>query len=243
MDFANFVCLIKKAVKTFKYLSLKLLSTWQQTAGLVILSIFFLSFSGFSEKNTLSNKSVWGDVNDSLIKDKSKKAYLEMRGIIKESKSDEKGEDQVLDSATICIYSDMGPRTLLLKLFTNKKGKCDFRLPLNQKFVIEFSKDGHVTKYINVNTKIPKDHEAAYIFPFNVDIFEDIKGLDVSVLKKPIAKVAYALNKNQFDYDYGYTNKINSELKKMYKNYYFLQQIEEDANQDSDTTKTKTGNK
>ena len=225
-------------MKTYnKYLRFNLFPTLRLAASISLLFMLFFSFSGFSGFEGIS-KSIWIDVNDSLIKDKTKKAYVEMRGIIKQSKTDEKGEDKLLDSANISIFSDIGPRTLLLKLSTNKKGKCDFRLPLNQKFVIEFSKEGYVTKYINVATKVPKDHEAAYIFPFNVDIFEDIKGLDVSVLKKPIAKVAYALNKNQFDYDYGYTNKINNELKKMYKNYYFLQQVDADSNQDSDSTKT-----
>ena len=227
----------------FKYFNFKTLYTLRQFVAVGLVLIALISFCGFSSRSNLAVKSLWGDVNDSLLKDKTKKAYLEMRGIIKESKSDEKGEDQVLDSATISIYSDMGPRMLLLQLSTNKKGKCDFRLPLDQKFIIEFSKAGYVTKYIEVNSKIPKKHEAAYIFPFNVDIFEDIKGLDVSVLKKPIAKITYALNQNQFSYDINYTNKINYDLKKLYKNYYFLQQVEADSNQDSDTTKNKTGNK
>jgi len=205
---------------------------------MILAGVFLLLLSFTTIRPGNPSVPYFKEANDSLLNDKKKKEYLEMRGIVKQSKVSEKGNDELLDSAVIRIYSDQGPRVLLLELYTNKKGKCDFRLPLNQRFIIEFSKEGYVTKYIEVNSKIPKDKEAAYIFPFYVDIFEDIKGLDVSVLKKPIAKITYATNKSQFDYDYAYTNKINNDLKKLYKNYYFLQQIEIDSGQSPDTTGT-----
>ncbi len=55
-----------------------------------------------------------------------------------------------------------------------------------------------------------------------------MKGLDVSVLQKPIAKVTYNVIVEQFAYDISYTSRINFELKKMYKNYYLLQKAEID---------------
>jgi hypothetical protein len=59
--------------------------------------------------------------------------------------------------------------------------------------------------------------------------FEEIKNLDVSVLKKPIAKVSYNIIMEQFAYDINYTSRINLELKKMYKSYYLLQKMENDS--------------
>jgi hypothetical protein len=170
---------------------------------------------------------------DTLLKDKTKKHYLEMRGYVvltKESETD-KATAQVLDSAVINIYTGGASKKLLVTYMTNKKGKCDFRLPLDQSFVIEVTKAGYITKFIEVNTKVPADQKAAFIFPFQVDIFEEVKGLDVSALKKAIAKINYSTGIDQFMYDTQYTNRINNDLKKIYKEYYFMQTM------DADTTK------
>ena len=173
---------------------------------------------------------------DTLLKDKTKKEYLEMRGIVLQSKRTEKGEGKLLDSAMVTIYD--GTHKPLVTFRTTKKGKCDFRLPLNQKFTIEVTRKGYVTKFLEVNTKVPDDKKAAYIFPFSIDIFEAVKGLDVSVLKKPIAKVNYSFSQDHFSYDFTYTDRINNELKKMYKNYYFLQTVENEVGSDTLGQKT-----
>lgn len=168
---------------------------------------------------------------DTLLNDKTKKEYLEMRGIIMRSKTSEKGESKPLDSAMISIYS--AQRKLLVTFVANRRGRCDFRLPLNSKFIIEINKPGYVTKFLEVDTKVPDEKKAAFIFPFSIDIFEDVKGLDVSMLKKPIAKVNYSYGSDNFNYDFTYTDRINSELKKMYKNYYFLRTVENEVGADS----------
>jgi hypothetical protein len=164
-------------------------------------------------------------------KDKTKKEYLEMRGVVMQSKTSEKGEAKLLDSAFVKIYD--GTRKLLVTFVTKKNGKCDVRLPLNSKFIIEVTRKGFAAKFLEVNSKVPDDKRAAFIFPFTIDIFEAVKGLDVSVLKKPIAKVNYSFGSDHFSYDFAYTDRINNELKKMYKNYYFLQTVENELGADS----------
>lgn len=160
-------------------------------------------------------------VRDSLKQDKTKKEYLEMRGVVKVSKTSEKGTYKLLDSALVSIYSDT-LKSCLLSVYTDKKGKCDFILPLNRKFFIVISKPGFVSKKLEVNTLVPSDKKSAFIFPFSVDIFEKVEGLDVSPLKKPIARIFYSTNDDHFIYDYTYTNKVNADLKKLYKDYYKL---------------------
>ena len=178
---------------------------------------------------------------DTLVKptDISNKEYLELRGIVLQSKSSEKGEAKFLDSAYITIYD--GTKKPLVTFVTSRKGKCDFKLPLNSKFTIEVTRKGFVTKLIDVNTKVPNEKRAAFIFPFSIDIFENVKGLDVSVLKKPIAKINYSFGTDHFNYDYAYTDRINNELKKMYKDYYYLQTIENEIGTDSVTVKKNPG--
>ena len=162
---------------------------------------------------------------DSLVGDKF--YYLELRGTIRHLKGENKDEVHLLDSAFIRVYNEKS--VLVAQHITNRKGRCNFKIPLNRKFIIEVSKDGFVSKKIEVNTKVPPEKKLAYIFPFSIDIFEEIPGMDVSVLQKPIARINYLFTISQFDYDNLYTNKINYELKKMYKEYYHYKKMAADT--------------
>jgi hypothetical protein len=176
----------------------------------------------------LLSASAFSSPADTLVKPDSKE-YLKMNGIVKESREKDEGFEstRLIDSAEISVYTH--DNVLLATFITNKKGKCEFKLPLNKKFIIRVTKKGYVTKFIEVNSKVPHDKKKEYVFPFQVDIFEEIKGLDVSVLNNPVAKITYSTFEERFVYDVNYTNKINADLKKMYKDYYFLQQMEEDS--------------
>jgi hypothetical protein len=174
----------------------------------------FVPSKGVSEYNTTYSDTT------------KKEYYLEMKGNVRKSKISDKEESKSLDSALITIYMNDIPFS---ETWTNKKGKCSFKLPLAKQFKIEVSKEGYVSKLFEVDTKVPSDKRDEYSFSFDIDIFEEIKNLDVSVLKKPIAKVSYNIIMEQFAYDINYTSRINLELKKMYKNYYLLQKMENDT--------------
>lgn len=158
---------------------------------------------------------------------KAKDQYLEIKATIRQSKGEEKeAESKPLDSVIVTIYNGDIPYS---EIWTNKKGKCSFKLPLDKNLTIEVSKKGFVTKSISVNTKVPFDDRDAFNFSCDVDIFEEINGLDVTVLKSPIAKITYSTSLGTFQYDISYTNKVNVELKKMYKKYYKLQTEQKDS--------------
>ena len=157
--------------------------------------------------------------NDSLLL--GVKNYVEMKGNIKLLKDKDK-EKGVLDSALVSILNEK--KELVTAFYSNRKGKVDFKLPLQRKFSIEISKKGCVSKIIEINTKMPQNKVKNYEFSFDIGIFEEVKGLNVSVLKKPIAKINYNTFMSVFDYDYNYTGKINMEIEKMYRDYYDLQQ-------------------
>lgn len=155
--------------------------------------------------------------------------YLELRGHVKQLRAGQDLQSESLDSAFVNITNEKGQS--VIELFTNDKGRCMFRLPLNMKFVIHVSKPGFVSKTLDVNTKTPQGKQYNYIFNFDIDIFEEIKDLDVRVLKNPIAKIAYDLLKKQFEYDINYTAKINAALRKMYREYNLLKNMEVIAQQ------------
>lgn len=158
---------------------------------------------------------------------KAKDQYLEIKAAVRQSKgSDKEEESKPLDSVLVTIYNGDIPYS---ELWTNKKGKCTFKLPLDKSLIIQVSKKGFVTKSISVNTKVPFDDREAFNFSCDVDIFEEIAGLDVGILKSPIAKITYSPSLATFQYDISYTNKVNVELKKMYKKYYLLHDSQKDT--------------
>lgn len=164
-------------------------------------------------------------IQDTLVGDKL--YYLELKGTIKRLDEESRKGAEALDSAIIRIYNDKG--VLVAEHMTSRKGRCNFKLPLNRKFIVEVSKQGFISKKIEVNTKVPPEKKLAYIFPFSLEIFEEIPGMDVSMLDKPIARISYLFTISQFDYDNLYTNKVNHELKMKYREYYQLKKMAADS--------------
>ncbi|CAN5131225.1 hypothetical protein BH09BAC5_BH09BAC5_24120 [soil metagenome] len=89
-------------------------------------------------------------------------------------------------------------------------------------------------KSISVDTHITGKPEKNFDFAYDIDIFEKIEGLDVSVLDSPVAKIIYKALDKSFSYDVAYTNKINSNIQKMYREYYGLLRKQE-SNDGSDS--------
>ena len=183
--------------------------------SLISLLVFSIAFSSYSQTGRAPV------VIDSA---KAKDYYLEMKGTIKRyTGAADVNEEKlpILEGATVTVLE--GTKQFL-KVETNDKGKCTFKLPLERIFRIQVSKKGYVTKFFEVNTYVPKINLGAFPFTFNLDIFEDVK-----VLKKPIAKVTFDPIYNQFQYDDSYTSRINFEIKKMYKNYYEIEKAQADS--------------
>ncbi|MDF2438212.1 MAG: hypothetical protein K0Q95_2588 [Bacteroidota bacterium] len=189
-----------------------------------LLTIFFFATQLHAQSSGAARK-----VMTAADSARAKEYYLELRGYVRQLKGSENekaNEIKPLDSVLITIYSGEIPYS---ELWTNKKGKCEFKLPLDKSFRIDIARKGFVTKSILVVTKVPNEQKDIFNFSFDVDLFESVKGLDVSVLQNPIAKVSYNLATEGFAYDVAYTSKVNADLKKMYKNYYKLQQIANDS--------------
>jgi hypothetical protein len=195
----------------------------------VLLFLFLFLTNNMSAQSSASGSPPKKNTMTAADSARVKDYYLELRGYVRQLKNneDEKvNEVKPLDSVLITIYNGDVPYS---EIWTNKKGKCVFKLPLDKVFKIEISRKGFVTKYITVTTKVPNDQKTVFNFSFDVELFEVVPGLDVSVLNNPIAKVSYNLAVEGFAYDVNYTSKINMELKKMYKNYYRLQKIASDT--------------
>ena len=98
-------------------------------------------------------------------------------------------------------------------------GRFDISLEPNAIYMVEFSKPGYVTKRMEFSTKNVPEEDAKYgfEFPMEMTLFEKREGLDVSILDKPIAKVAFDPNTGYMDYDPEYTKSIKKEIERMNK--------------------------
>lgn len=131
-------------------------------------------------------------------------------------------EKKTLDKSFVRVYAE-NSSALLQKIESDASGWVAFQLPLQKFYTVKISKYGYVTKIITVDAAMPKSLEKGdYYFEFSVDLFEEIEGLDVSLLKEPVAKIFFNTFTKKFDYDYNYTAKINNDVKKLYSNYQLL---------------------
>jgi hypothetical protein len=150
--------------------------------------------------------------------------YLEVNGSIRQrlvkNIMGDSGDNPWLDSAIVTVYYN---NAVYKRVLTSRRGKCNFQLPLDRIYTVELSKPGFVSKKFEVNTKTPPNKKDVYDFYFDMDIFESIEGLDTKLLEKPLAIVYYNVTNNQFEYDAAYTNRINSDLQLLYRNYYMLE--------------------
>lgn len=186
-----------------------------------IKSLLFFAFIFLCGNRCVANSA------DTLVPDGAN--YLEMRGKVLRSEGQQRDDEKVLlDSAEIHVTNESGKEVFLG--LTDSKGKLSFRLPLYRKFTVAISKKGFVQKKIFVDTHLPASEAKNYVFAFDADIFEKVEGLDVSILDQPVAKISFRLLEKSFTYDAAYTNKINSGLQKMYREYYALKKNESAAN-------------
>src|SRR5690554_6869845 len=104
---------------------------------------------------------------------------------------------------------------------TPANGEFILELPPDAIYLIEFSKPGFTAKRIEFSTKNvpPEDAKYGFEFPMEMNLFEEVEGLDVSILDKPIAKVAFDPAYGYMDYDPNYTKSIQKELEQLKKDH------------------------
>lgn len=146
--------------------------------------------------------------------------YVDMVGKVKQHFYNHMPLESVVDSASITISNET--KKITRTYYSDRSGKCQFKLPLDEQFEIQVSKKGYVTKILNVDTKIMVKKLSVYTIIFDIYLFEDIQGVDVSLLKAPIAKVIFDNDSNHFVYDRLYTYKIGEKIKELYREYYHL---------------------
>jgi hypothetical protein len=103
-----------------------------------------------------------------------------------------------------------------VKVVEAEKSKFEFPLEYDCEYIFSFSKDGYVTKKIQVSTKVPKEKQSLEFesFKFDVEIFKQYEGVNTVIYNQPVGKIRFNDVLNEFDYDTDYTKSIQNEIAK-----------------------------
>lgn len=156
--------------------------------------------------------------------------YLLLTGSVKQITKNSNFESPV-DSAKVCVLNESNNTTRII--YSNSDGLFNIRVGLNQQLVIQLTKKGLVSKTIQVDTRVKKERNT-YLFQFEVIMFEDIKEIDASILKKPIAEITFNESLKCFDYSSVYSKEVNERLRRAYSKYYRSQYLRVKAIAESD---------
>jgi tetratricopeptide (TPR) repeat protein len=134
---------------------------------------------------------------------------LDVMGSVKKDETNKR-----MEGATLTIKRN---GSVWKTITSESNGKFLASLPPDAIYMIEFSKPGHVTKRIELSTKNvpPEDAKYGFDFPMEMNLFEKMDGLDVSILDKPIGKVAFDPATGYMNFNEAYTKSIKKELDRL----------------------------
>ena len=137
-----------------------------------------------------------------------------------------------LEGAKIDIYKN-GSKFETVSV--DSKGRFNIKLEPGAVYKMEFTYPGHVTKRMEYDSRgLTPDQEYGGYFKFDVSLFQERDGLDVSILNKPIGKLFYNPELGDVDFDKAYTQSIKSELDRLKSELDAKLKAEEDAKKEEE---------
>ncbi len=102
---------------------------------------------------------------------------------------------------------------------SDRSGKMKVDLDLNKDYILEFSKEGYVTKKININTEMPEEYLNNRFAPirFAVDLFQQYDEVNTVVFTQPVGVIKFYEQIGDFDYDVDYSREVRSKIDKAEK--------------------------
>ena len=126
---------------------------------------------------------------------------------------DERSGKKLSDVQVILVEDGSTKKTFV----TTLNGKFELDLDFDHDYDIRFTKDGYVTKFININTKnVPENNKVGgFGFELDMSLFEVVEGVNFDILKKPIGKANYVESSGEIGFDYEYTRSIQAEIARL----------------------------
>lgn len=136
----------------------------------------------------------------------SKSSTLEIKGYVFNN-------DEKVNDAGVRLYQN---NKIVQKMMT-KKGKFQFILFSDMRYMVEIFKPGCVTERIQISTKEKTEFAGKYTYGFQVDLMDlkKFKGVDISDLDFPTALIKYNAEEGEYMHDVAYSQEVKSELKKL----------------------------
>jgi tetratricopeptide (TPR) repeat protein len=137
-----------------------------------------------------------------------------------------------LEGAKIEIYRNGSKyKTIVVE----SKGKFNIVLEPGAVYKLEFTYPGHVTKRMEYDSRsLTPDQEYGGYFKFDMNLFQEREGLDVSVLNKPIGKLFYNPEIGDIDFDKAYTQSIKAEIDRLQAELDAKLKAEEEAKKEAE---------
>jgi hypothetical protein len=132
------------------------------------------------------------------------------------SKVDE--NDRPLAGASVILKDDK--QKILKKMIADSTGKFKLSIPQNKTTFIEVTKKGYVKKIFRFETKNAPNPEqsSGYVVEVKgIALFKPLKGVDYSLLDKPLIAFKYSADSRSFDYDSDYMNQVMDKLEAVMK--------------------------
>lgn len=123
-----------------------------------------------------------------------------------------------LDGITVTVFKD-GVKSN--SVVTSANGKYEFNLDYGHEYKLLYEKPGMVGKNVTIDTKgIPEaDRAGGSAMNVEMTIFQDIPGIDYSILNQPIGKSKYDAATGNLAWDLAYTEQMRAELNRLQKEY------------------------
>lgn len=129
--------------------------------------------------------------------------YLEVVGSVQQ-------ESKGLEGADIKIFKG---NENVDNVLSSAGGKFIINLELGHDYTIVFSKNGSFTKSVMIDTKVPDNYKKQiFSFKFKMDLFKAPEGTVPNEAEKPVAKLLFSDDYEDFDYDADYSKTRKTEL-------------------------------
>lgn len=118
-----------------------------------------------------------------------------------------------LSQTRVVVYKDGAKE----RSITSGLNKFTLDLDINHDYILEFEKDGFVSKKISFNTHAPAEASANGFTPFDfaVSLFKQYDDINIVVFNQPVGVIRYDDKTGDFDYDTDYTKSIQSQLQQV----------------------------
>ena len=104
----------------------------------------------------------------------------------------------------------------LEEILINRRGRFELKLALGADYKVTFSKEGYITKIVDINTDVPEESiETNPDFPpvkLIINLFPYMEGADLSIFEQPIAILTYNPELDDFTFDREYAEKIKERV-------------------------------